>query len=60
MASSFAKQRGADFCYANSFWNPSQQERTFYPDPDFNHNGQIDERGEFYQVSPFQHNTGIG
>jgi len=51
---------GAAYGYANSFWNPANQTARFYPDPDFNHNGQIDDRGEFYQTSNFNHHVGLG
>lgn len=47
------RQGGADYGYANSFWNPRRQVRTFYPDPDANHNGQIDDAGEFYHAAEF-------
>ena len=46
--------------YNNSFWNPSNQSKKFYNDPDSNSNGNIDEKGEFYQLSAFNKNTGIG
>ena len=48
------------FRYANSFWKPSNQSKKFYTDPDSNGNGYIDDNGEFYQVSAFNKNTGIG
>jgi hypothetical protein len=51
---------GAAYGYANSFWNPANQTARFYPDPDINHNGQIDDGGEFYQTSNFNHNVGLG
>src|SRR5205823_9888389 len=51
---------GAAYGYANSFWNPANQTANFYPDPDFNHNGQIDDGGEFYQTSNFTNNAGLG
>gem|GEM_PF-1383544 len=51
---------GAAYGYANSFWNPANQTSPFYPDPDFNHNGQIDDGGEFYQTSNFNHHVGLG
>lgn len=51
---------GAAYGYANSFWNPANQTARFYPDPDFNHNGQIDDPGEFYQIANFNHNVGLG
>src|SRR5439155_20733652 len=51
---------GPSWGYSNSWWNPANQTTTFYPDPDFNHNGGIDDAGEFYQTSAFNNNTGIG
>jgi hypothetical protein len=51
---------GAAYGYANSFWNPANQSASFYADPDFNHNGQIDDAGEFYQTSNFTNNAGLG
>ncbi len=51
---------GAAYGYANSFWNPANQTASFYPDPDFNHNGQIDDAGEFYQTASFTDNTALG
>jgi len=51
---------GAAYGYANSFWNPANQTASFYADPDFNHNGQIDDGGEFYQTSNFTNNVGLG
>ncbi len=51
---------GAAYGYANSFWNPANQTASFYPDPDFNHNGQIDDGGEFYQTANFTNNAGLG
>ena len=51
---------GAAYGYANSFWNPANQTASFYPDPDFNHNGQIDDGGEFYQTGNFNSNVGLG
>jgi hypothetical protein len=54
------KQGGADYGYANSFWNPRNQAKTFYSDPDLNRNGQIDDGREFYQITEFDQNRGIG
>ena len=51
---------GAAYGYANSFWNPANQSAGFYPDPDSNHNGQIDDPGEFYQTAAFTASTGLG
>lgn len=53
-------QGGAGYGYRNSFWNPANQTRNFYPDPDLNHDGGIEQNGEFYQVEAFNHSTGIG
>lgn len=53
-------QGGESYGYANSFWNPSNQAATFYANPDSNGNGQIDDSGEFYQLSNFNNNAGIG
>ena len=33
---------------------------SYYPDPDFNQNGQIDDAGEFYQTGNFTNNIGLG
>ena len=41
---------GAAYGYTNSFWNPANQTRTFYADPDKNHDDNIDTNGEFYQL----------
>ena len=46
--------------YNNSFWKPSNQTKTFYSDPDTNGNDNIDERNEFYRLSDFNNNTGLG
>jgi hypothetical protein len=46
-------QGGADYGYHGSCWNPANQCGTFYPDPDLNHNGQIDDPGEFYRATEF-------
>ncbi|MDO8589495.1 MAG: hypothetical protein Q7T82_20930 [Armatimonadota bacterium] len=44
---------GASYGYSNSDWNPANQCGTFYPNPDTNQNGQIDDPGEFYRVTEF-------
>src|SRR5437868_13691642 len=46
--------------YANSFWNPANQTASFYPNPDLNSNGYIDENGEFYQLNNFNNDVGLG
>src|SRR4029079_8037179 len=53
-------QGGAAYGYSNSFWKPSNQSATFYSNPDSNGNGQIDDAGEFYRLSDFNADTGIG
>ncbi|MDO8589494.1 MAG: sugar-binding protein [Armatimonadota bacterium] len=57
---SMRTQGGASYGYSGSFWNPANQTASFYPNPDFNGNGQIDDNGEFYQTTNFNNNTGIG
>jgi len=53
-------QGGAQFGYSNSFWNPANQVRQYYPDPDLNHDGGIEQNREFYQLDAFESSTGLG
>lgn len=48
-------QGGAAFGYDNSFWNPSNQVKSFYPLGDYS-----DRTDGFYRLSDFQANSGIG
>ncbi len=49
------QQGGASFGYQNSFWNPSNQTKPFYPQGDYS-----DLPEGFYRFSDFQSNNGIG
>jgi hypothetical protein len=46
--------------YANSFWNPANQARRFYEDPDADGDGNVEEAREFYQAGALRTGTGIG
>jgi hypothetical protein len=46
--------------WPSSYWNPANQVRVFYPNPDIDGDGSTDEADNFYQLTAFQANTGIG
>ena len=51
---------GSDDIYLDCYWNPANQVVAEYSDPDANGDGNIDEDGEFYNLSAFDDDTGIG
>jgi hypothetical protein len=48
-------QGGASYGYNNSFWNPNNQDKAYYPSGSYGDCG-----GCFYRLSDFNNNTGIG
>ncbi len=44
---------GPSWGYSGSYWNPANQVAAFYPNPDLNSNGGIDEVGEAYRTAEF-------
>jgi len=46
--------------WGGSFWKIDNQTGNFFGDIDTNGNGSADENGEFYRLTDFNNNTGIG
>ena len=44
---------GPAWGYGGCWWNPANQQASYYPNPDTNSNGGIDQVGEFYRTSEF-------
>lgn len=49
-----------EWSWPNSYWNIDNQIRDFYGDLNTDRDGGIDEMDEFYRVSDFVNNTGVG
>ncbi|HCY17918.1 MAG: hypothetical protein UR62_C0012G0039 [Candidatus Nomurabacteria bacterium GW2011_GWF2_35_12] len=49
-----------DYRWVNSYWNVDNQKQSYYGDLDINNNGYADQAGEFYRVSDFNNNVGVG
>jgi chitodextrinase len=54
--------RGGSYAYrwAGSAWNINNQTRNFFGNLDVNGNGNADENGEFYRLTDFNNNAGVG
>jgi hypothetical protein len=44
---------GPAWGYGGSWWNPANQQASYYPNPDTNSSGGIDSVGDFYRTSEF-------